>query len=816
MERIDTAALLARVDIVGVIDARVPLKKAGAEYEACCPFHTEDSPSFKVSPSKQIYHCFGCGANGDAIKFLQEYAGMTFFDACRELGADIPLPQGGPQPAQDAAARPPVQRESARPTHKESPWVAIIPAPDTAPEPPMAHVVRGKPEATWRYVDAEGHTIGFVYRFKTSDGGKETLPLLWAQNSETGELKWHWKAFPEPRPLYGLDRLAARPDATVLVVEGEKCADAGHAELPDLVVVSWPGGGKAVRKAFWQAMAGRRAVLWADCDAKRVPLSKAERESFADPVAAMLAQAEKPLLPESDQPGVKAMATVAEILLGLGCKVWSVRLPAPGEVADGWDIADAVAEGLTGAALADWVRERSVLLEAPSDAVAADAESTSPPSPAGAGPWIEFAEDDSWRGMLMRKDGRALDCRENIYTFLKHHPAWAGRVQADEFGKRIVLRGDVPMPWRDGQVWDADTDPMRLGMWLAQQEGLLVKSTENLAAVAAWVASEQKFHPVREYLDGLVWDGVERRRTWMADLLGAEPSAYLSIVSEKMLIGLVARIYQPGCLMRNMVILEGKQYRGKSTALRILGGEWFSDAPLDLNNKDVYQIIQGIWLFEIAELDAFNKAESTRIKNFISSPKDRFRAPYDRAPKDHFRGTVFSGSTNQLEYLKDLTGNTRYWPVRCEVVDDINLPGIAAARDQLFAEAVQIYRRGERWHITAEEQAAHFDEVQAEREILDPWEPLISRWLLRSGQTRVGMIDLLCDCLKIEPGKIGGARSESSRVGSIMHRLGWVKNRATSGDRDYYYTRPRGQGVGTAPAPAGIAASNGGDEDAPF
>lgn len=337
-ERIDTASLLARVDIVEVIDRYVPLQKSGAEYEACCPFHTEKSPSFKVSPSKQIYHCFGCGANGDAIRFLQQHQGMSFRDAVAALGGNLPDAGLAPVPA------------PARRVEKRTPWTPIMPAPVDAPLPPRAHLVRGLPESVWCYRDAAGLVLGYVYRFTRSGGGKEVLPLVWARNEDTGVVDWHFMAFPEPRPLYGLDRLAANPDATVLLVEGEKCADAGAAELPDLVVVSWPGGGKADSKVDWSPLAERKIITWADADAKREKLSRAEEAAGVDPLS-------KPLLPEDQQPGIETMARIRGRLRELGCsKIWDVHLPPPGSKPDGWDIADAVIDGMRGLQLAAWIK----------------------------------------------------------------------------------------------------------------------------------------------------------------------------------------------------------------------------------------------------------------------------------------------------------------------------------------------------------------------------------------------------------------------------------------------------------------------------
>ena len=342
VDKIDVQALLDKVDIVALIEAHLPLTKSGAEYEACCPFHTEATPSFKVSPSKQFYHCFGCGAHGNAIGFLVEYKGLSFLDACAELG-------GERQPAAAVAVPvPAVAREKER-----TPWVPVVPAPADAPAPPKAHSVRGLPERTWTYRDAEGRVLGFVYRFTRSGGGKDVLPMVWARNEDTGAQEWHWMQWPEPnRPLYGLDRLAAKPDATGLVVEGEKCADAGHDELPELAVVSWPGGGKADGKVDWSPLAGRKVITWADADAKREKLTPAEKEAGVE-------QGSKPLLPAEDQPGAQTMARIRERLRSMDCKLWDVRLPPLGSKPDGWDIADAVLEGLRGKELAQYVRDNA-------------------------------------------------------------------------------------------------------------------------------------------------------------------------------------------------------------------------------------------------------------------------------------------------------------------------------------------------------------------------------------------------------------------------------------------------------------------------
>lgn len=789
-DRVAVAALLAGVDIVEVISPYLPLKRSGAEWEACCPFHTEETPSFKVSPAKQIYHCFGCGANGDAIKFLQAHAGLTFLQAVEALGGRAPT-DGRPDRVDPVAAA----GGPTKPRRAPSPWHPILPVPTDAPEPPRAHVVRGLPDRTWCYRGGDGRRLGYVYRFTTSTGGKEILPVTWCERNDTGDMAWRWISFPEPRPLYGLDRLASRPDATVLLVEGEKCADVGAEQLPELVVISWPGGGKAIDKVDWSPLAGRKVVLWPDCDAKRVPLSRALRGEGGSEEERIRAQAAQPLLDESKQPGTMAMSAAARHLRGVGARLWGVRIPAPGERPDGWDIADAVRDGLTGDALRDWMRERTAPLEnAPVQP--SPSFSRSPASVESDGEPIVTGEDPAaWRRGLLLRDGRLIDCRENVYLIVRHHPAWDGVLWADEFSRKIVKR--QPAPWdKPGfvapAVWGEDDD-LRLGLWLAQQLRMLVRSADTIASAVGWASREQKFHPVRDYLESLEWDGTPRIDHWTSDYLGLRRSEYASVSGRYTLIGMVSRIYQPGGILRSMPILEGAQYRGKSTALKILGSPWFSDTALDLSNKDAYQLIQGIWAYEISEMDTFSRTESSRMKGFISSPSDRFRAPYGREPADWPRQTAFFGTINPHgEYFKDPTGNTRYWPWACEQAEPIALEALAEQRDQLFAEAVALYKRGERWHPTAEQQRTLFDPEQESRTIEDAWDVLIDRWLRQITQHRVTVTDILLECLKLERGKI--TKQHTTTVGQAMAKIGWMKGRDSSGARERYYARPKGWG----------------------
>jgi hypothetical protein len=426
-DKVDTVALLASVDIAEVIGRFIELRKDGSEYTACCPFHSESTPSFKVSKVKQYYHCFGCGAHGDAIDFIREYERVDFKKAVEILNGGQPI---------TVRASTSTAKKKAPP----SPWVPIQPVDDDVFAAPKTHGYRGTPDEIYTYKDVGGALLGYVYRFRTSDGGKETLPLVWARNTETGERMWRWMAFPEPRPLYGLDKLAENPKGRegtpVLVVEGEKCANAGQAELA-YPVVSWPGGSKAAGKADFSPLAGSIAILWADCDAKRERLTPTEKAAGMDPGS-------KPLLPEAEQPGVQAMTHIAEQLAALvpPAKVFWVKIPKPGEKPDGWDIADAIAEGLKGPALAEFIKKRSKRWQPASGSAPILAAETPPPPVSGLAPAVADIQVETQRRIAFEKRIEAGESFEDLAYKLAGEIQSAGLRQStvDALLKRIKAK----------------------------------------------------------------------------------------------------------------------------------------------------------------------------------------------------------------------------------------------------------------------------------------------------------------------------------------------------------------------------------------
>lgn len=322
--KIDTAAVLSAVDIVEVVGRYIELEKDGKEYAALCPFHSESTPSFKVSPSKQFYHCFGCGAHGDAIRFVQDYRGVSFREACEEITGGHPPTTYEPKP------RPPRdEKEEA----KE--WQPIMPVSPDAPLPPRTHSKRlGKKwvpcefAGHFAYRDQTGAVLGYVGRYEYEQEGKrkkEYVPQTWCRNANTGEIEWRKVAFPVPRPLYGLHELASKPDAVVILCEGEKKADAANRMLGHMnaVGVSWSGGSKAIKKMAWEPLRGRKVLLWPDAD----EVGMQAMDGYTDKNG-------------QHHPGV------AEILKDIAAAVKIVDPPAG--VPEAWDLADAEKEGWTG------------------------------------------------------------------------------------------------------------------------------------------------------------------------------------------------------------------------------------------------------------------------------------------------------------------------------------------------------------------------------------------------------------------------------------------------------------------------------------
>jgi predicted P-loop ATPase len=399
----------------------------------------------------------------------------------------------------------------------------------------------------------------------------------------------------------------------------------------------------------------------------------------------------------------------------------------------------------------------------------------------------------SWKdALIMNGNGKPRAILANAAIALRDAPEWLGVIAFDDFAKRTMAL--KPPPWELCRVdwlptpWTPYHD-LQCCEWM-QQNGIMVNPNVTDSAVEM-VAHESSFHPVRDYLDARTWDGVPRLDGWMSVYLGAADSDYIRAVSRCSLIGAVARIFDPGCKNDTMPILEGLQGIGKSRLIETLFKPWFTDEMPEIGSKDGSMQTAGVWAIELGELDALTKPETSKVKLFVARKVDRFRPPYGRRVIEFPRQSVFWGTTNGTHYLKDETGGRRFWPVECGALDIV---GLAAVRDQLWAEACHGYRAGKSWWLGKAETVAAAEEEQAGRYAGDIWTDIVMPFIETLASTTVS--DILTDGLNVPIERHG--QVEANRVARILRANGWERfQRGTGTNRRWRYrkadpaTRPK-------------------------
>jgi predicted P-loop ATPase len=344
------------------------------------------------------------------------------------------------------------------------------------------------------------------------------------------------------------------------------------------------------------------------------------------------------IFPDRDKPGEQHASSVSRALAG---RASSVRIA---QVVIGKDVSDWIAAG---AKSDDIQRAVDTAVEFAEKDVAIAA--TSP---------------DDWRGALLLNDRRAPRAvLANAITAFRLAPDWHEVLAFNEFSMTTVML--TSPPWGSavvGSEWTDHEDRLAAD-WLQHND--IYVSVEVAGLAIQTVARDRAFHPVRQNLDALQWDGTPRIDGWLSLYLGVEPSDYASAVGAKWLISAVARIYDPGAKADCALILEGEQGLMKSTALKTLAEPWFTEEIADLGSKEAAMQIRGVWVIEIAELDSMSRTDVSKVKGFISRTTDRFRPPYGKRLIESPRQCVFAGSVNHSTYLRDETGGRRFWPVAC-------------------------------------------------------------------------------------------------------------------------------------------------------
>jgi predicted P-loop ATPase len=367
----------------------------------------------------------------------------------------------------------------------------------------------------------------------------------------------------------------------------------------------------------------------------------------------------------------------------------------------------------------------------------------------------------AWREELFTtKTGVVRNTFANLCTILRHAPEYA-TLRYNEMARAPELKG--------ARVSDAALGAMREQVERAYG---FSPGADATAQALVTVSAERGYHPVAEYLRGLVWDRAPRLDTVAARILGAAPAAITETMVRAWFLSAVARATQPGCKVDTALVLVGGQGAGKSSFFRVLGGRWFGDSPVDIESKDAMAQLASTWIYELGELDhVTSKAHAGKLKAFVTSPVDTYRPPYGRAVEVIPRGNVIVGSTNEDSFLTDPTGDRRFWCVR---VGRIDLEALSAERDQLWAEALAALDAGEGWWLSREADAAR-DEAAEEHRVTDPWEDVVGEWLagLSAHEARdVTSRRILTGPLRMEVDRL--TARDQQRVAAIMRRLGWV------------------------------------------
>lgn len=405
---------------------------------------------------------------------------------------------------------------------------------------------------------------------------------------------------------------------------------------------------------------------------------------------------------------------------------------------------------------------------------------------------------------------------DNVWLILENDPLLKGKFALNEFAGRGEVLG--PLPW-DGRtkrrLWD-DNDSQGLYWYMEKTHN--ITGNGKIDGALSLHSTKHAFNEIQDYLNGLRWDGVPRLDTLFIDYLGAADTPYTRAVTRKAFTAAVTRAMEPGAKYDNMLILAGPQGIGKSTLLDKMSKGWFNDSIRTFEGKEASELLQGVWLVEIAELDAFRRTDIARIKQFLSLRHDRFRAAYGRHVKELPRCCIFFGTTNTTDYLQDRTGNRRFWPVdtgECPITKSVwaDLPGEI---DQLWAEAVVRWQTGEPLFLKGdlEEQAKAKQEEHREvstregivldflsKQVPEDWQswPLDRRKMFWSGgvqgdlklvdRDRVCALEVWCEAFD---GKQRDARySDTAEINAIIEACAdWEKT--TGSVRFGYCGKQRG------------------------
>ena len=512
---------------------------------------------------------------------------------------------------------------------------------------------RGKPDHVYVYKNRDGEPVSVVTRWDADESeghGKLFSPWCWNNG-------WVRKGTPTPRMLYGLEELSKQKN--VLIVEGEKCAEAARAMFPHNPVLSWPNGAAAVKSTDWSELKGRKVVVW----------------------------------PDNDAPGRAALAELAQILIPI--VDGPLRFVDTSSLEPGFDAADMA--GTTPEDALTFIRDRTKVWEEPKIEKPYVEE---PPNEKLSKP----DKHEVWATLDLEVAGNGVPhpSVDNAVRILTSRIP-DGHLHYDSFLNQIRF-------WQvDKFVKLQDHHLITLTIAIQREYHIQTMKKQTVADAVSFYARARIRNCLVEWISGIQWDGTSRIERLFTDGFGCEDNDYTRAVSKNFLIGMLARALRPGCQLDTLPILEGNQGIGKSQGLAALAGDYYADIDSAIGTKEFAEQIQGKWLVELSELSAMRPSEVEKVKSGITRTVDVYREPFSILATDHPRQCVFAGTTNQTNYLLDDSGNRRFWPVKC---GGISRDWIRNNREQLFAESLVLLNSGTSWWDVPFEQTTKEQEAR--------------------------------------------------------------------------------------------------------
>lgn len=570
----------------------------------------------------------------------------------------------------------------------------------------------GNPSHVWEYKSEHGNTLFYIARYepKSANDKKQFAPWSWS----TSKHSWVMKGWANERPLYGLELLSSDANKPILIVEGEKAADAarsiaGHTYC----VVTWSGGAQAWNKTDWRPIYGRTILIW----------------------------------PDADKPGVKAAHDIAADLYD---HTKQIKIIDVSDKPDGWDAADAVKEGLNWSKMVEWAKPKANIFDVTKLKNASLASNHPAITQETLTNQVISIGHIQQEVPFKTQNGKPKSTYENL------------RVILDGLG--VVVRYNVINKNEEiiipGEKFSMDNYYNASLAWLSSWCNKLDMPTKNLGEMVTYLADKNPYNPVVAWINSKPWDGTSRLEDLYKTIKAENEETNETVLLlkktfiRKWMISAIAGAYSPtGVVARGVLVLQGSQYLGKT--------RWFKNlVPADMglaadgmilrpDDKDSVKQACSYWLVELGELDAtFRKSDIAQLKAFISKDKDVIRTAYAKRESNFARRTVFFASVNPNYFLNDPSGNTRFWTIECEEINHSH----GLDMQQIWAEVLQLYKQNESWFLDANENSLlnSHNEAFTSKSIIEEkigtdldWEAHTSKWSWQTSHQIMEMIGML-------------------------------------------------------------------------